>query len=134
EAATSVGPVLVVEDEPQDRLLVQTVLEGMGFEVVEAEDGTVATGLLANGAHDFALVILDLFMPGMNGIDVLRQIRRSLATQALPVIVLTSSPDPQNEIELLEAGADDYLLKPVVADRVAARVRAVLRRSGLVVT
>jgi DNA-binding response OmpR family regulator len=94
----------------------------------------VAKSLLDSGEHDFALVLLDLFMPRMNGIDLLREIRKSLATQSLPVIVLTSSPDPQNEIELLEAGADDYLLKPVVVDRMEARVRAVLRRCGLVVS
>jgi CheY-like chemotaxis protein len=134
ETASSVGPVLVVEDEPQDRLLVRTVLSGMGFTVVEAEDGDVAKSLLDSGKHDFALVLLDLFMPRMNGIDLLREIRKSLATQRLPVIVLTSSPDPHTEIELLEAGADDYLLKPVVVDRMEARVRAVLRRCGLVVS
>jgi len=133
ETTKSVGPVLVVDDEAQDRLVARSILEGLGFEVVEAADGAAAKRMLDDGNHDFALVLLDLFMPEMDGAELLRDMRRSLATQALPVIVLTSSPDPRDEIELLEAGADDYLLKPVVVDRVEARVRAVLRRSGVVV-
>ncbi len=133
-SADSVGPVLIVEDEPDDRLLIRAVLQDVGFHVVEAEDGPPALALLEGGEHDFCLVILDLFMPVMRGDEVLKRIRRSLATQALPVIVLTASPNPRDEIELLEAGADDYLLKPIVADRLEARVRAVLRRSGVRLT
>jgi type II secretory ATPase GspE/PulE/Tfp pilus assembly ATPase PilB-like protein/CheY-like chemotaxis protein len=132
--ADSVGPVLVVEDEPDDRLLIRAVLQEVGFHIVEAEDGPPALELLESGDHDFCLVILDLFMPQMHGTEVLKRIRRSLSTQALPVIVLTASPNPRDEIELLEAGADDYLLKPIVADRLEARVRAVLRRSGVRLT
>jgi type II secretory ATPase GspE/PulE/Tfp pilus assembly ATPase PilB-like protein/CheY-like chemotaxis protein len=131
ESAEVIGPVLVVDDEPQDRLMIRTVLNQMGFRVVEADDGTTAKRILDSGEEDFSLVLLDLFMPQMSGIDLLREIRKSLATQSLPVIVLTSSPDPRDEIELLDAGADDYMLKPVVIDRVEARVRAVLRRSGV---
>ena len=133
-SAASVGPVLVIEDEPDDRLLIRAVLQEIGFHIVEAEDGPPALALLESGEHDFCLVILDLFMPQMPGNEVLKRIRRSLSTQALPVIVLTSSPNPRDEIELLEAGADDYLLKPIVADRLEARVRAVLRRSGVPLT
>jgi len=133
-AASAVGPVLVVEDEADDRLLIRAVLEEIGFHVVEAEDGPPALELLEGGDHDFSMVILDLFMPQMHGNEVLRRIRKSLATQGLPVIVLTASPNPRDEIELLEAGADDYLLKPIVADRLEARVRAVLRRSGVQLT
>ena len=131
ETAQSVGPVLVVDDESQDRLLVGTVLREMGFEVVEASDGVVAQEMLESGDQDFCLVMLDLAMPGMDGTEVLRTIRQSLSTQSLPVIVLTGSEDPRDELDLLEAGADDFLLKPVVVDRLEARVRAVLRRSGV---
>jgi DNA-binding response OmpR family regulator len=133
-SAASVGPILVVEDEPDDRLLIRAVLQEVGFHIMEAEDGPPALELLESGEHDFCLVILDLFMPQMHGNEVLKRIRRSLSTQALPVIVLTASPNPRDEIELLEAGADDYLLKPIVADRLEARVRAVLRRSGVRLT
>ena len=131
ESATSAGPVLVVDDEESDRVMFRDVLSSMGFEVVEADTGIAAKQLLEERAHDFSLILLDDYMPGMSGRDLLREIRKSLLTQSLPVIVMSASPDPQDEIDLLEAGADDYLLKPVSLDRVEARVRAVLRRSGV---
>lgn len=131
ETTDTLGPILVVDDEEQDLLLVGSALEDMGFEVVEAPGGVEATRLINSGEHDFSLVITDLFMPEMDGKEFLRNIRHSLSTQTLPVIVLTSSDDPRDEFELLEAGADDFLLKPVVIDRLEARVRAVLRRSGV---
>lgn len=134
ESAESVGPVLVVDDGPEDRLLIRTILEEMGFSVVEAEDGPPALSLLKADEVDYSLMILDLFMPEMHGLEVLRRIRSSLATEALPVVVLTASTNPRDEIELLDAGADDYLLKPIVKERVASRVRAVLRRSGVRLT
>jgi type II secretory ATPase GspE/PulE/Tfp pilus assembly ATPase PilB-like protein/ActR/RegA family two-component response regulator len=131
ETADSVGPVLVVDDEPQDRLMVSSVLKDMGFEVIEAPDGAAAKAMIEAGDEDFSLVMMDLYMPGLDGSDLLRSIRQSLSTQSLPVIVLTSSGNPRDELELLEAGADDFLLKPVIADRLEARVRAVLRRAGV---
>ncbi len=131
ETTDSVGPVLVVDDEEQDRLVITSVLKEMGFEVIEAPDGPTAQSMIEAGDEDFCLVLMDLFMPGMDGKELLRGIRQSLSTQSLPVIVLTSSANPRDELELLEAGADDFLLKPVVADRLEARVRAVLRRSGV---
>jgi DNA-binding response OmpR family regulator len=103
----------------------------MGYDVVEAGGGPEAQRLLTSGEHDFSMVITDLYMPEIDGKDFLRSIRQSLSTQTLPVVVLTSSEDPRDEFELLEAGADDFLLKPIVVDRLEARVRAVLRRSGV---
>lgn len=126
-----VGPVLIVDDEPGDRLLIRGVLEDMGLEVVESEGGPSALALLGSGEHDVSLMVLDLLMPEMHGIEVLKRVRRSLDTQALPIVVLTASPDPRDEIEVLDAGADDFLLKPLVADRLRARISAVLRRSGI---
>jgi CheY-like chemotaxis protein/Tfp pilus assembly pilus retraction ATPase PilT len=131
ETADSVGPVLVVDDEEQDRLVVTSVLRGMGFEVIEAPDGATAKSMLESGDEAFSFVVTDLYMGGVDGLELLRAVRQSLSTQSLPVIVLTSSANPRDEMELLEAGADDFLLKPVVADRLEARVRAVLRRSGV---
>ncbi|MGD2045258.1 MAG: ATPase, T2SS/T4P/T4SS family [Gemmatimonadota bacterium] len=131
ETTDSLGPILVVDDEQQDLLLVGSALRDMGFEVVEAPGGVEATRLINSGEHDFSLIVTDLFMPEMDGKEFLRNIRHSLSTQTLPVVVLTSSDDPRDEFELLEAGADDFLLKPVVIDRLEARVRAVLRRSGV---
>ncbi len=132
QAAPSAGPVLVVEDDLQDRLVIGAVLRNIGFEVVEAENGAAAMEILGSGARRFSLLILDLGLPGMSGREILGQVRSSLATRALPVIVLTGSPRPQDEIDLLDEGADDYVLKPVVNARLEARVRAVLRRSGFV--
>ena len=131
ETASSAGPVLVVDDEESDRVLFRDILVGMGFEVVEADTAIAAKQLLDERAHDFSLLLLDDYMPGMRGRDLLREVRKSLVTQSLPVIVMSASLHPQDEIDLLEAGADDYLLKPVSIDRVEARVRAVLRRSGV---
>jgi type II secretory ATPase GspE/PulE/Tfp pilus assembly ATPase PilB-like protein/CheY-like chemotaxis protein len=131
ETPQSAGPVLLVEDDAQDRLLIGTIARDLGFEVVEAETGEAAVEILKGDEHAFSMVLLDLMLPGIEGLEVLRRIRQSLSTQFLPVVVLTSSPDPRNEIELLEHGADDYMLKPVAVDRLQARIRAVLRRTGV---
>jgi type IV pilus assembly protein PilB len=131
ETADSVGPILVVDDEEQDRLIVTSVLRDMGFQVIESSDAVTAKELLESGDEAFSMVMMDLYMPGMDGTELLRSIRQSLSTQSLPVLVLTSSGNPRDELELLEAGADDFLLKPVVVERLQARVRAVLRRSGV---
>lgn len=131
ETAHEIGPVLVVDDDPQDRLLVSSVLEGMQFEVSEASDGATAKEMIESGDEAYSLVLMDLYMPDTDGKELIRAIRQQLSTQALPVIVLTASPNPRDELELLEAGADDFLLKPIVADRLEARVKAVLRRSGV---
>jgi len=131
ETAEEVGPVLVVDDDPQDRLVVSTVLEGMGFEVLQVSDGEHGKQAIEAGDEAFSLVLMDLFMPEMDGKELIRSIRQQLSTQALPVIVLTNSSNPRDEVELLEAGADDFLRKPVDAERLEARVRAVLRRSGV---
>jgi type II secretory ATPase GspE/PulE/Tfp pilus assembly ATPase PilB-like protein/CheY-like chemotaxis protein len=131
ETPEEVGPVLVVDDEPQDRLIVTSVLRDMGFHIIEAPDGESAQSMIEAGDENFSLVIMDLFTPGMDGFALLRSVRQSLSTQSLPVIVLTGSANPRDELEVLETGADDFLLKPVEADRLEARVRAVLRRSGV---
>ena len=131
ETPGEVGPVLVVDDEPRDRLTVTSVLKEMGFDVIEASDGRTAQTMIETGDENFSLVVMDLLMPSMDGFELLRSVRQSLSTQSLPVIVLTGSANPRDELEVLEAGADDFLLKPVLADRLEARVRAVLRRAGV---
>lgn len=131
ERANEVGPVLLVDDDPTDNLVLTTVLTRMGFEIVEAPTGLNAMNMIRSGDEAFSMVLMDLFMPEMDGKDLIRAIRQQLSTQALPVVVLTGSDNPRDELELLEAGADDFLLKPIVAERLEARVRAVLRRSGV---
>ncbi|MDH3272201.1 MAG: ATPase, T2SS/T4P/T4SS family [Gemmatimonadota bacterium] len=131
EAADEVGPVLIADDSAEDRAIVASILSGMGFEVVEAPGGQSAKTMVEAGDDAYSLVLLDLYMDDLGGKDVLRAIRQRLTTQALPVIILTSSANPRDEFELLEAGADDFLIKPVVPERLEARVRAVLRRGGV---
>src|SRR5690606_9125294 len=105
ETPRSAGPVLLVEDEAQDRLLVGSIIRDLGFEVIEAGDGEAALELLRERGGRFSLVVLDLILPGIDGIEVLRRLRQSLETQYLPVLVLTSTTDPRREIELLDEGA-----------------------------
>ena len=131
QKTSSTGPALLVEDEAQDRLAISAVLKSMGFEVVEVAEGPAAIEILGAGTQRFSLMILDLTLPGTPGREVLREVRRSPLTEDLPIIVLTGSTNPQDEIDLLQEGADDYVLKPVVSSRLKARIQAVLRRSGL---
>ena len=93
--------------------------------------GKTEIGLALAEEQNPDVIILDINLPGMDGFALLRSVRQSLSTQSLPVIVLTGSANPRDELEVLETGADDFLLKPVEADRLEARVRAVLRRSGV---
>ncbi len=123
-------PILVVDDDPEDRLLVRTILQKQGFRVKEARNGEQALERIGAGdAH--AMVILDLELPTMGGREVLSALRSSAATMALPVIVLTGSPDPEDEYRVMEEGADDYLRKPLDAPRFVARVKAALRRARM---
>jgi type IV pilus assembly protein PilB len=132
-SAQSVDPVLVVEDHPEDRLLICQILRQMQLRVVEAESGPAALELLRSN-RSFSVALIDLYLPGMDGLELLRQIRRSLSTQSLPAIVVTASDNPKHELDLLDAGADDYLVKPVVPERLQSRLRAVLRRAGVRIT
>ena len=124
------GPprILLVDDDEDARLMMRTLLERDGYEVEDAEDGHKALDLLKSD-HDFKLIVLDLAMPGLDGRQVLDQIRGSIDTAALPVLIRTATGSDVLEAELLEAGADDYVEKSVDADRFMARVHAVLRRS-----
>jgi len=122
------GPhVLVVDDDDETRLLLRSVLETSGYRVEEAADGTDALEKLKKG-EPFDLVTLDLTMPDMGGLETLRHIRSNVTTATLPVVVATGSDDPDRELELFEAGADDYIVKPVDPPRFVLRIKAVLRR------
>jgi type II secretory ATPase GspE/PulE/Tfp pilus assembly ATPase PilB-like protein len=122
------GSILVVDDDPEDRLLVRTILKKEGWEVEEARDGDEALKRLS-GAVPFDLVVLDLEMPNRDGRQVVAALRES--GNQVPVIVLTGSPDPADEYRLMEGGADDYLRKPLDPPRFLARVRAALRRARM---
>lgn len=124
------APILVVDDDPEDRLLVRTILQKHGFKVEEARDGNQALERIGSG-NSHVLVVLDLEMPTLDGRQVLAALRSSVSTTALPVIVLTGSPDPEDEYRLMEEGADDYLRKPLDPPRFIARVKAALRRARM---
>jgi phosphate regulon transcriptional regulator PhoB len=119
--------ILVADDEKDIVELVAYNLEREGFALLKAHDGRRALEMVRKEKPD--LVILDLMMPEIPGMDVCRMIRGLAETAAIPIIMLTAKSDPVDKILGLEAGADDYLTKPFHARELVARVRAVLRRS-----
>lgn len=118
-----VKTVLVVDDEPQIVQVVRDYLEHGGFAVITAGDGPTAMRVARTQHPD--LVILDLGLPGLDGLDVTRSLRRD---GAVPIIMLTARGDESDKLVGLELGADDYLTKPFSPKELVARVRAVLRR------
>ena len=118
---------IIVEDEKQIRRFLRTSLEAENFTVYEAETGKQALVEAATRKPD--LLILDLGLPDMDGVDVIRDIR---AWTALPIIVLSARTQESDKIDALDAGADDYLTKPFGVGELMARVRVVLRRRATV--
>jgi two-component system KDP operon response regulator KdpE len=117
--------VLVVDDEPQITRVLKTVLSSQGFDVRTAPEGESA---LANFKEwSPALVITDLYMPHMDGVELCKRIRE---TSAVPIIVLSVKGEERSKVEALDSGADDYVTKPFGIDELMARVRAALRRGG----
>ncbi len=117
--------ILVVDDEPQLRRAVRRALEGHGYEVREAEDG--GSALTTFTAFKPDVVLLDLMLPDMSGVDVCRELRKDHAT---PIIVLSVIGDQKTKVGALDEGADDYLTKPFGSDELLARIRVALRRSS----
>jgi DNA-binding response OmpR family regulator len=120
-----VATVLVVDDEPIVRDVVVRYLQREGFETLEAGDGLHAQELLRE--HEPSLVVLDLMLPGMDGLQLCQWIR---SRSELPLIMLTARAEEADRIVGLEIGADDYVTKPFSPRELAARVRTVLRRSN----
>lgn len=118
------GHVLVVDDDPQIRLLVARFLQRYGYQVTGAPDGSAMTAVLANGGVD--LIILDLMLPGRSGFDLCRDVR---AASQIPIVMLTARTEEADRIRGLEGGADDYIAKPFSPREMLARIRAVLRRA-----
>jgi len=119
--------ILVADDEKDIVALVSFNLDREGFAVSRAYDGQKAWEMVNAEKPD--LVILDLMMPGLSGMEVCARLRRQETTASLPIIMLTAKSDPVDKILGLEIGADDYLTKPFHVRELIARVRAVLRRS-----
>ena len=126
---SDIPQVLLVDDDPIIRRLARALLEKIPVKVSDADDGPLALALIEAG-NEFSLMILDLDMPSLGGHDVLVRLRSNPATAALPVIVLTGSEAREDEAALMDAGADDYIKKPIDPARFVARVRAMLRRMG----
>jgi two-component system, OmpR family, KDP operon response regulator KdpE len=123
---TGPGPrVLVVEDDPATRRAVGAGLEGHGYAVVVAEDGEEALRAWEAGRPD--LVLLDLGLPGMGGMDVIRRLRRDAST---PILILSARDQERDKVEALDLGADDYVTKPFSMAELQSRVRALFRRSA----
>lgn len=117
--------ILVVDDEEKILKMVMDYLEAVGFEVSGALDGFFALKMIESG--DFDLVVLDYMLPGIDGMDIIRKIRK---TMSVPVIMLTARAEEADKLMGLEIGADDYIVKPFSLKELAARIRTVLRRAG----
>jgi two-component system KDP operon response regulator KdpE len=115
--------VLVIDDEPAIRRFLRTSLDAQGYVVLEAEDGETGLAMLRRNAID--VLVLDLGLPGMSGLDVLRNVREG--GSAVPVIVLSSRSDETGKVAALDLGADDYVTKPFGMDELLARIRAAVR-------
>ena len=122
--------ILVVEDEPDVVELLEFNLRGAGFEVVSAGDG--AEALKKAREHTPALVILDLMLPEVDGLEVCKILRRHPATAAVPIIMLTAKASEIDRVLGLELGADDYVTKPFSPRELVLRVKALLRRGATV--
>ncbi|MBC7474815.1 MAG: response regulator [Candidatus Sericytochromatia bacterium] len=119
----SKGKILVADDEVSIRQIVEARLKMAGYEVVTAADGAEAVELVKS--EQPSLIVLDIMMPKMDGLQVCREVRKNLTT---PIIMLTAKGDVIDRIQALELGADDYVVKPFSPRELEARIKAVLRR------
>jgi two-component system, OmpR family, response regulator ResD len=117
--------ILVVDDEERIRRLLKMYLEKEGYQIEEAEDGESALRMATVG--EFDLILLDVMLPGIDGIEVCTRLRQVKAT---PVIMLTAKGEEMNRVQGFEVGADDYVVKPFSPREVIYRVKAILRRSS----
>ena len=121
--------VLVVEDDPDIRELLKFTLERAGLKVVEAESGEDALTFLDGPQPSVA--IIDWMLPGINGVELTRRLREDPLTSAMPLIMLTARGEEADKLKSFDSGIDDYLTKPFSPKELVARVKALIRRSGL---
>ena len=124
----SKGCILAVDDEQHILALLEYNLGQEGYQVVTAQSGEEALALCQN--HNFDLVLLDLMLPGIGGMEVCRQLKAAERTAELPIIMLTARGEELDKVLGLESGADDYITKPFSVRELMARIKALLRRSG----
>jgi len=120
-----VATVLVVDDEPQIRRVLRATLSSNGYEVIEAKSGQEAIEMVVTERPE--LILLDVNMPGMSGLEACNKIRMSFDG---PIIMVTVHNSERDKIAALDAGADDYVVKPFAIGELLARIRAALRRSN----
>jgi len=118
--------ILVVEDEEKFARFIEMELTHEGYEVAKAFDGRTGLELAESGQFD--LILLDIMLPGLNGMEVLRRLRRS---SSVPVIMLTARDSVIDKVSGLDSGADDYITKPFAIEELLARIRAALRKTGV---
>jgi two-component system alkaline phosphatase synthesis response regulator PhoP len=121
--------LLVVEDEGDIRELISFNLEMCGYDVIRASHGIEGWEKAKNEKPD--LVVLDLMLPGIDGFEICRRLRKDRTTQSIPIIMLTARSEEENMVKGLELGADDYVTKPFSPRVLVSRVKAVLRRKGV---
>jgi two-component system KDP operon response regulator KdpE len=124
--ASGKGNILVVDDEPQITRVLKTTLSSLGYGTRTARDGEEALQMMKSWSPD--LLITDLRMPNMDGLELCRQVR---ANSQMPIIVLSVRGEERIKVQALDAGADDYVTKPFSTNELLARVRAALRRAAL---
>lgn len=117
--------ILVVDDNEQNLALLRVILRHHGYESVPARSGEEALHLVHIDPPD--LIILDVMMPGMDGIEVCRRLKDDEKTRLIPIVIMTVQNQPKDKIRGIEAGADDFLTKPVIQAELMARVRTALR-------
>jgi two-component system cell cycle response regulator len=117
--------ILIVDDEPTNRALLEALLTKVGYEVQQAEGGEAALAQITRQAPD--LILLDLMMPGMSGFEVCHRLKQNPATSAVPVIIVTALGQLKNKEAALTSGADDFVTKPVQPEDLRARVKAMLK-------
>lgn len=120
--------VLIIEDEPEIRELLNFSLSRAGFDVTEAETGEQALQRLDSHLPD--ILIVDWMLPGMSGVELAKRLRRDELTSALPLLMLTARNEESDILKSFESGIDDYMSKPFSPKELVARIKALLRRSG----
>ena len=121
--------ILIVEDEPEIRELLNFSLARAGFRVTEAESAESALQKLFNQLPD--LVIVDWMLPGMSGVDLAKRIRKDELTSSLPLLMLTARSEESDVLKSFDSGIDDYMSKPFSPKELVARIKALMRRSGV---
>ena len=122
-------PALIIEDDPDIAESVRYNLQSAGFNAIVAASGEQGLNLALDTHNPPALIVLDLMLPGMNGMELCRRLRRESQTRRTPIIMLTAKTSETDRVAGLDVGADDYIGKPFSVRELLARVRAVLRRS-----